>query len=71
MTPKKKKGINWATVLGINWATVLARAREMDDQKDAMRCVEIVRELYHILIVKHGESTTDNTRGTRKAKKRR
>lgn len=49
-----KKTVKRKKERAINWGKALARAKQLDDERDAARIVALVRELYHILIVKHG-----------------
>ena len=39
----------------INWSKALKKAVEMGEEKDALRVVELIRELHYIVIVKHGK----------------
>jgi hypothetical protein len=39
----------------INWAKAIERALAHEKDKDALRAVELIRELYWLVIIKHGK----------------
>ncbi len=39
---------------GINWSSALKKALAQEEDVDAMRAVALIRELYYLVIIKHG-----------------
>lgn len=37
----------------INWSKVYKKSKEIEDRKDAVRAVELIKELYNLVIIKH------------------
>lgn len=39
----------------INWSKAFKKAIEQEHEVDALRAIELIRELYYLTIIKHGK----------------